>query len=236
MEKPVTIWPDPTGKPILLCLTASGGLDDWITGVAGLKAFVLLQAHDLFAAAEMGRTCRPDLLILDRQGFGDLPPDYKERFASSPLGRTPVILIDQSPGELEAGSLPPVVEDVLPDDLSAEQAAIRLRAVLRRERPTALSTRVTWNRLELRHDQRTVLVAGQPLLLTHQEFNLLALLMEEPGQVWSHEELMRTLWGGRVTVAEATLYRLVQRVRQQIVPLLGHDPVKSVRGTGYRLA
>ena len=42
MEQPVTIWPDLTGRPILLCLTAAGDLDNSMDGLSGLRAFVLL--------------------------------------------------------------------------------------------------------------------------------------------------------------------------------------------------
>lgn len=226
---------DPAAKPILLCLTGPGGLDGWIQRLSGLGAFLILEAHDLTRAAEMARNCRPDLLVLDPAGFGDLPAECGDRFPSSPLGRLPVACV-LPPGQPAPKGAGPAVEDILAPDLPAPQAAIRLRAVLRRKKPTALTARLRWGAVELRQDERILLVDGRPVALGYGEFNLLALLMEAPDQVWTRQELCRALWGPRPPTGSGALTRLVQGLRRRIAPALGRAPVLAVRGTGYRLA
>lgn len=225
---------DPTAKPILLCLARAHNLETWISRMSALRSFVLIEAPDLPTAADMARTCRADLLVWDQASFPALPADCKACFPASPLGWLPLAAL----GTADRRSFPvaPKLEDVLGTDLPAEQAAIRLRAVLRRQRPMALTTRVHWESLELRHDERTVLVDGRPVSLTYHEFNLLALLLEAPGHTWSREELRRGLLGVHSETVPQALNRLVQSVRRQLASQLGHEPIKTIRGKGYRLA
>jgi hypothetical protein len=89
---------------------------------------------------------------------------------ASPFGRLPVVAVQGSLGgpHLDGG------QDILPGDLDAVATAIRLRAVLRRAHPEALTSRLLWGDLELRHDERRMLASGHPLRLSFQEFNFLA--------------------------------------------------------------
>jgi two-component system phosphate regulon response regulator PhoB len=99
----------------------------------------------------------------------------------------------------------------------------------------ALTSRLVWGGIELRHDERRVFAKGHAVTLSFHEFNMLALLMESPGQVWSRQELQRMVGGIRAGSELKAFNRALQTVRRRIARLLGRDPIQSVWGQGYRL-
>lgn len=227
----------PTARPIVLCLAQQRRLDPWACRLEKLRTFILLQADDFLAAAEMVPRCRPDLIVTDQIGAQSIPADFRERFLGSPMSRLPVALLrDQDDVAQVCLVTGANIDAVLPADLNAEQTAIRLRAVLRRKRPMALVSRLRWGPLELRHDERSVLIDGRPVHLSPREFNFLALLLEAPGRVWSREELQDAVWGPDVQVTTQAVNIVAQRLRRHLVARLGHELIKVVRGDGYRLA
>lgn len=91
--------------------------------------------------------------------------------------------------------------------------------------------------LELHLDSNRLMRDGVEIALTTTEFELLSLLMQNSGQVFGRETLLRTVWGyGVVDVTSRTVDTHIQRLRAKIEP----DPktpqtLVTVRGFGYRL-
>jgi DNA-binding response OmpR family regulator len=83
---------------------------------------------------------------------------------------------------------------------------------------------------------REARVGGRPLTLTRREFDLLALLVGTPRRVFTHEELLRQVWGATEAEADhATVTEHVRRVRAKVRAAGGADAcIASVRGVGYR--
>jgi two-component system alkaline phosphatase synthesis response regulator PhoP len=84
-------------------------------------------------------------------------------------------------------------------------------------------------------DAHTVLRAGQPVNLTHREFELLAFLCSSGGRVFSREELVRKVWG----LSQGGQGRTVDNFVAQLRAKLEGDPDRpqhllTVRGSGYR--
>ena len=231
-----TIASDPTGKPILLSLAGCAILEGWMASLSALQVFHVVRARDISHAADVARSCRPDLLLLGQDDYGDgIQVACRERYPNSPLGWLPVVVMQREGDVGPVASGPAGADDVLSCALAPDIAAVRLRAVLRRERPMALTTRLVWGDLELRHEERRVYVDGQAVTLSFHEFNMLALLLEMPGQVWSRQELQRMVGGVRAGSELKAFNRALQTLRRRLTPLLGRDPIQSVWGQGYRL-
>ena len=91
--------------------------------------------------------------------------------------------------------------------------------------------------LALSRSTHSVTVGGQPVGLTPSEFELLALLLESPGRVFSREQLLEQLQGNDYEGVERTIDVHVRNLRKKIEP----DPtqpryIKTVFGIGYRTA
>lgn len=227
---------EPVKKPMLLCLTPGGGLDGWIGRLSALDAFLIVGADDLSGAAQTARSCRPDLIVLDRTGLGRLPADFRSGYAEQPIGRLPVVLLEDRIATPETPRGPADdLDAVLAKTTTAEEVSIRLRAVLRRRRPTALRATMTFGPIELRQDQRIVLARDRPVHLPRDEFNLLALLLEAPDSVWTRDTLRDCLWSPQVRVGDAAVDKIVRGLRRSLMAALGSDPIARIRANGIRL-
>jgi two-component system phosphate regulon response regulator PhoB len=94
---------------------------------------------------------------------------------------------------------------------------------------------LTYENLVLNSVEHAVSVDGSPVYLTRTEFDLLALLMDNPKRVYTHEELSRWIWHDPWNVDHHRLEAHVCRLRKKILIAGGPAIIGSVRGVGYRL-
>jgi len=182
-----------------------------------------------------------DLLILDimmpgRSGL-DVCRDVRSR---SPV---PIILLTAKDEEVDkVVGLEVGADDYVTKPFSVRELVGRVRAQLRRRELDRSSTDDGGKKIEagdVRIDlsRHQVLVRGEPVNLTRSEFQVLRLLAESPGQVFSRLEIMEELWqsefSGDVRACDVHISNLRQKV--EVDP---QDPelVVTVRGVGYRLA
>jgi DNA-binding response OmpR family regulator len=104
----------------------------------------------------------------------------------------------------------------------------------RRVRPAAGSVESPQRlgRLELDRRQRQVLVDGTEVALTAKEFDLLALLAEDPGAVFTRDQILEQVWDPHWFGPTKTLDVHVASLRKKL-----GDPawIETVRGVGFRL-
>jgi DNA-binding response OmpR family regulator len=126
-------------------------------------------------------------------------------------------------------------DDHVQKPVSYSELLGRIRAVLRRAdgRPQRGVVRVAG--LSLDPVTRTVLLDGKPVHLSIKEFSLLQRLADEPGKVYTKNELLRDVWGylamGRTRTVDAHACRL----RRKLEAASSRRWIVNVRGVGYRL-
>lgn len=76
----------------------------------------------------------------------------------------------------------------------------------------------------------SVLRNNEEVVLTKKEFELLCLLMEKPGKVFTREEIFNKVWGSDVIVGIRTIDVHIRKLREK----LGDDYIKTIKGIGYR--
>lgn len=81
-----------------------------------------------------------------------------------------------------------------------------------------------------------VLKEGAELLLTPKEFDILLLLMQKPGQVFTKEQIYQAVWGDSYYMDESNIMAFIHKLRRKIEPN-SDAPVHllTVWGVGYRL-
>jgi two-component system, OmpR family, response regulator MtrA len=81
-----------------------------------------------------------------------------------------------------------------------------------------------------------VLADGEPVTLTPSEYNVLALLFEQPGRVFSRREIMQRLWQSTYVGDERACDAHVSTLRRKIEQDPAHpERVVTVPGFGYKL-
>ena len=135
-----------------------------------------------------------------------------------------VDVIDRVLG-LEIGADDYVTKPVEPRELLARVKA-RLRG---RTKETTRIVELHDVRVDL--DARAATFRGQPIAFTKMELDLLVLLLQNPGRVFSREELLNQVWGFERAPTTRTVDTHVAVLRSKLLP----DLIESVRGIGYRL-
>jgi two-component system response regulator RegX3 len=182
-----------------------------------------------------------DLLILDIMMPGksglDVCRDVRGR---SPV---PIILLTAKDAEVDkVVGLEVGADDYVTKPFSVRELVGRVRALLRRrelDRSAVDGGGKTIDAGAVRIDlaRHQVLVRGETVNLTRSEFQVLRLLAESPGKVFSRLEIMEELWqsefSGDVRACDVHISNLRQKV--EVDP---QDPklVLTVRGVGYRLS
>jgi len=111
----------------------------------------------------------------------------------------------------------------------------RLRAVLRRIRPSLAEDVVSVGDIEMDRAAHRVRRAGTEVHLGPTEYRLLDHLIQHPGRVFSREQLLDAVWGSDVYVEARTVDVHVGRLRKALNIEGAADPIRTVRSAGYSL-
>ena len=114
-------------------------------------------------------------------------------------------------------------DDYIAKPLSMKEVKARVRAVLRRSsqpqlQQTIITTdnKICYEGITLDHNAKTATLDGQNLSLTKLEYELLSLLLQHPGKVFSREDLLKYCWPQDVLVLDRTVDVNITRLRKKI--------------------
>jgi DNA-binding response OmpR family regulator len=188
-----------------------------ITGADGLDA---VERHD-------PRVVVLDLALPDLDGL-----EVCRRLRAT--GRVPILILTARDEEvdrivgLELGA-----DDYMTKPFSPRELVARVRAILRRTEPEEPeeSMLIELGDVQLDRRLRRVAVAGSTVALRTLEFELLAELAENAGQVVTRDRLLERVWGVAFAGGTRTVDVHVAQLRKK---LARPDLIETVRGVGYR--
>jgi len=200
------------------------------------EGFEPILARTAADALRLARSESPDLILLDL-----MLPDGDGRAICRELRRessVPIVMVTARGTEsdriigLEIGA-----DDYVVKPFSAAEVAARIRAVLRRVAAPAGPDEVRIAGLVIARAARRVTLDGEPIRLARKEFDLLARLAAQAGQVVSRADLIADVWDTNWFGSTRTLDVHIGWLRGK----LGDDPatprfIHTVRGVGFRLA
>lgn len=130
-------------------------------------------------------------------------------------------------------------DDYITKPFNALEVLARVSAVLRRyTRQTGLSgsSALTVGGIELDDDEKTVFCEGEAVSVTPKEFDILKLLMEHPGKVFSSAEIYERVWRDIPLGPEGTVAVHIRHLREKL-EINPAEPryIKVVWGKGYKM-
>ena len=110
-------------------------------------------------------------------------------------------------------------DDYISKPFSIREVLVRIRAVLRRtaeKNGEQQANVLRYHGLELNLDKKTVSIDGEDVPFTKTEFEILHLLLDEKGRVFSRQELIDRIWPKDVLVLDRTVDVNITRLRKKI--------------------
>lgn len=199
----------------------------------GLGTYLRLEGYQVSTAssAEEALTLNldsVDLILLDIMMEGMSGIDMARVLKSNPeTSSIPIIFLtakgddDDMVRGLNIGA-----DDYIAKPYSARNVVARIEAVLRRTRQKCCRSNVECDRNSI-----SCTVDGQKIKMTRKEFEILALLLDNPGKVFSRDEILSKVWPDNIVVTDRSVDVHIARIRTKISPY-GKNIV-SRSGYGY---
>jgi two-component system phosphate regulon response regulator PhoB len=226
-----------TAKPHLTVVEDEAALVELLRYNFEKEGFRVSTATDGEAALVSIAESKPDLVILDWM----LPhvsglEVCRQLRRKSETRDLPIIMLTARGEEadrvrgLEVGA-----DDYVAKPFSPSELIARVRAVLRRAKPSSAQDLLTFGGLVMDLSAHRVLRDGRSIHLGPTEFRLLRFLLERPGRVYSREQLLDAVWGRDIYVEPRTVDVHIRRLRKAINAPGELDLIRTVRSAGYAL-
>lgn len=200
--------------------------------------FVVTAASNGLTGLELALNGNFDLILLDLMlpGMDGLEVCRSIRASGD---HTPLLMLTARDTELDRVlGLEVGADDYMPKTMGVRELVARVRAALRRSRAYGEEVDVDWltrGDLKIHPGKREVLRGEETLELTAKEFDLLLYFAQNPGRVFSREDLLTSVWGYAYEGYQHTVNSHINRLRGKIE----HDVSKpqyllTVWGVGYK--
>lgn len=199
--------------------------------------FETVEAPTAEAALKYIRTSgAPDLILLDimlpgMSGFRLAQTLRREDSITSPI----IFLTARSAENDLLTGFSAGADDYIVKPFSVNEVIARVRAVLRRCRPqTAEQSEIEIEDVCLNTSNRTTRVGGKAVSLSRKEYDILELLMQNPGRTFSRSEIIERLWQDAPCILERTVDVHIARIRQKLGA--SREMITNRSGFGYSIA
>ena len=190
---------------------------------------------DGISMLEALKTEVPELIILDimMPDMDGLEVLAKLR-ADTAYKNIPVIMATAKGTEMDKiGGLNSGADDYLVKPFGVMEMVARVKAVLRRAVREDVPSDITVGKITLKENEHKVVANGEKVELTHKEFAILKLFMNNVGTVFSRDKLMSEIWGMDYIGETRTVDMHIKTLRHKLGESGGQ--IKTVIGVGYRL-
>jgi two-component system phosphate regulon response regulator PhoB len=224
-------------KPLVLIVEDEAPLVTLLRYNLEQEGFDVAEAVDGEEALLRIAEAKPDAVLLDWMLPNVSGIEVCRQLRRAPSTRTVPIIMLTARGEetdrvrgLNSGADDYVVKPFSPSELIA-----RLRAVIRRAQPSAGEDVLQYADLRMDLVAHRVTRNAAPIHLGPTEFRLLRHFLQNPGRVFSREQLLDRVWGQDSEVEIRTVDVHIRRLRKALNADGGGDLLRTVRSVGYAL-
>lgn len=198
---------------------------------SGFEARGFKNADEFYAEC---KNAAPSLLLLDIMLPGDDGLTILKKFKSDErTSAIPVIMVTARGTEYDKViGLDMGADDYIAKPFGMMELVARVRARLRQTNPKTLSETLKVGGLVVDRQKHTVTADDEKVVLTLKEFELLCLLMENTGKVFSREHILESVWDYSYDGGTRTVDVHITTLRQKLEKY--GKLIETVRGVGYR--
>ena len=179
----------------------------------------------------------PDLVLLDW-----MLPDFsgveicKNLKKDSKFKNIPIIMLTAK-GEEEdkIKGLNSGADDYITKPFSFPELLARVKALLRRSKPSVVADIVEFEDLKIDRMTRRVYRKKKEIHLGPKEYDLLNFFIKNPKRVYSREQILDNVWSENINVENRTIDVHIRRLRQNINIIGVKELIRTVRSAGYSL-
>jgi two-component system phosphate regulon response regulator PhoB len=180
---------------------------------------------------------RPDLILLDwmlpaLSGI-EVCRQLRRKHATRDL---PIIMVTARTEDQDAvRALDTGADDYIAKPFAMDSLLARIRALLRRSGSIATKGTLSYHDITMDQDAHRVMRGGRALHLGPTEYRMLEFFLQNPGRVFSREQLLDGVWGRDIHVEPRTVDVHIRRLRKAINTEGEADLIRTVRSAGYAL-
>ena len=199
-----------------------------------LKGYAVDQADNGEIGCQMAIDEEYDLIVLDlnlpgMDGFSILKELRKERPQTKVLILSANSELDSKLSGFELGA-----SDYLTKPFHFAELEARIRVLLNRKF-IQQSSCLTYQGISLNTLNRTIEINGAPVSVTTKEFSILEYFLLNQGRLITQQELIDHVWNGDADPFSNSIRVHLSALRKKLKNALGHDPIQTKIGEGYRL-
>ena len=179
----------------------------------------------------------PDLVLLDW-----MLPDFSGvkicknlkkdiKFKNIPI----IMLTAKGEEEDKIKGLNSGADDYITKPFSFPELLARVKALLRRSKPSVVADIVEFEDLKIDRMTRRVYRKKKEIHLGPKEYDLLNFFIKNPKRVYSREQILENVWSENINVENRTIDVHIRRLRQNINIIGVKELIRTVRSAGYSL-
>ena len=224
-------------KPTVMIIEDEASLVTMLRYNLEKEGYAVTEASDGEEAVTVADETPPDAVILDWMLPRMSGIEVCRQLRRKPETRhVPIIMLTARSEETDkVRGLNVGADDYMTKPFSMPELVARVRALLRRAKPSQAKGQLVFGDITLDLDAHKVSRGGRYVHLGPTEFRLLQYLMERPGTVFSREELLNGVWGPDIYVEPRTVDVHIRRLRKALNAEEGVDVIRTVRAAGYSL-
>ena len=179
----------------------------------------------------------PDLVLLDW-----MLPDFsgveickilkkEKKFKEIPI----IMLTAKGEDEDKIKGLNSGADDYVTKPFSFPELLARIKALLRRSKPSLVSDIVEFEDLKVDRLTRRVFRKNKEIHLGPKEYDLINFFIKNPKRVYSRDQILENVWSDNINVETRTVDVHIRRLRQSINIDGFKELIRTVRSAGYSL-
>ena len=197
------------------------------------EGFSIYTAYDGLEGLEKTKKIKPDLIIVDLMMPKMNGIEMCENIRNDKKLSSVIILFLTARSEdyTQIAALDSGADDFIKKPIKPKLLISKVKSIMRRFSLNKNLKNYIHKDVELDIEKYSVKIKGDNIKLARKEFDLLKLLINQPGKVYTREEILNDVWGNDIHVVDRTIDVHINRLRDK----LGQKFIETVKGIGYKI-